>query len=376
LLIYLLFTSLSFQIGFEIRTSPEGNRGAYANQDYSTGSMLALIPSELTIVLENKGGFAAEHAHALAIKMATNPTFMAEFAPYFSTLPMLHETLTSEVFTDKMMSELQSEKIKELVDRERTIMAGVYYGKYTNEDTNKTYQPIPQVLGSKDAFPVVLFSHLTALISTREFTFHNEDGSRSGDRLAPVVDMLNNDNDKTNAQQYNDGSSLVIRATRPITKGEELFLPYLPGLDHRNDVSMTGYGFIRKLSTPLLPASDLPTFDPQEPYSETPLTDDVFYGSRGQYNTEEELERLKNLLNECPTTLEEDKALLASGQSTDGVIDLNDHKYRIIVEFRIERKKALIGAIDSIEKQLVLKNNEEKAEEFSCPDDEEEDEFL
>jgi hypothetical protein len=295
--------------------------------------------------------------------MATNPTFMARFAPYFSTLPKPNETLTSELFTDKMMSELQSEKLKDIVERERAIMAGVYFGKFTNQDTNKTYEPIPKVLGSKEAFPVVLFAYLTAMISTREFTFHNEDGSKGADRMVAVVDMFNNDNDKTNAQQYTDGSSMVVRATSSITKGDELFLPYLPGLDHRNDVSLTGYGFIRKLDRPLLPASDLPTFDPEQPYSETRLTDEVFYGPFGSYNTEEELERLKKLLAECPTTLAEDEALLLSGESNDEEIDLNDYRYRVIVEFRVERKKALTLAIEAIEQELALKNEREEEEE-------------
>jgi hypothetical protein len=199
-----------FQIGFEVRTSPDGYRGAYATKDYTVGHQIALIPSELTIQLENNGGFPAEHAHALAIKMATNPTFMAQFSPYFSTLPMPNQTVTSEVFSDKMMNGLQSEKLKELVERERTIMAGVYYGKYTNRETNKTYEPIPQLLGSKEAFPVVLFAHLAAIISTREFTFFNEDGSRAADRMVPIVDMINTDADKLNSQQYSKKFDLLI----------------------------------------------------------------------------------------------------------------------------------------------------------------------
>lgn len=128
-------------------------------------------------------------------------------------------------------------------------------------------------------------------------------------------------------------------------------------MDHRNDISLTGYGFIRKLERPLLPASDLPTFDPQQPYEETPLTDDVFYGPEGSYNTEEELERLKKLLADCPTTLAEDEALLLSFdnkgvENEDNYENFVDFKYRTIVEYRIERKKALNLAIEAIEKEL------------------------
>jgi len=135
---------------------------------------------------------------------------MAQFSPYFSTLPMPNQTVTSDVFTDQMMNELQSKMLKEVVEGERTIMAGVYYGKFTNKETGTTYEPIPSALKSTDAFPVVLFAHLTAMISTREFTFNNEDGSRAADRMVPVVDMINTDADKLNIQQYSKISDLFI----------------------------------------------------------------------------------------------------------------------------------------------------------------------
>ena len=135
---------------------------------------------------------------------------------------------------------------------------------------------------------------------------------------------------------------------KPISAGEELFLPYLPGLDHRNDVSLTGYGFVRKLERPLLPATDLPTFDPEHPYQESPLSDyGAFYGPGGSHNSEEELERLRGLLGATPTTLEEDEELLESG-------DLKDWKEKVVVEFRVQRKLALKLSITTILEVLGL----------------------
>ena len=140
---------------------------------------------------------------------------------------------------------------------------------------------------------------------------------------------------------------MYIRAIRPIFKGDELLLPYLPGLDHRNDVSLTGYGFIRKLERPILPGTDLPIFDPENPYEPTPQSDSTFYGPQGSHNTIEEVNRLQGLLSAAGTTLEEDKALLKSGK-----LKRDEWKMKAVVEFRVERKKAIQLAIEAINKEL------------------------
>lgn len=147
---------------------------------------------------------------------------------------------------------------------------------------------------------------------------------------------------------------MYIRAIRPISAGEELYLPYLPGLDHRNDMSLTGYGFIRKLKRPILPATDLPTFDPENPYEPLPLTDAPFYGPEGSHNSVAEILRLQGLLSACGTTLKEDEALLKSGKVTE------NWKMRTVIEFRVERKKAMQLAIRAIEEELLKRQKEEE----------------
>lgn len=135
--------------------------------------------------------------------MAKNLTFLATFSPYLSTLPMPHQVLTSETFSNELVEALQSSELENIVNRERAVMAAVYFGRYkSSEEAGPRYAPLPELLGRNDSFDLHLYSHLTALISSREFSFHNEDGTRAGDHLVPVIDMLNNDPDKLNTRQF------------------------------------------------------------------------------------------------------------------------------------------------------------------------------
>ena len=195
----------SSQIGFEVLTSPGGERGGYASENYAIGDVVAAIPASACIALENNGGFPAEHAYELTLRMARNASFVAEYAPYFSALPYPNQTLTSEVFSEALIEALQSPELKKIVKRERAVMAAVYAGKYVSQDDGlPRYFPLPEMLESEDPFHFMFFAHLTGLISSREFSFANEDGSQAADRLVPVADMLNNNPDKTNVQQFSE----------------------------------------------------------------------------------------------------------------------------------------------------------------------------
>lgn len=147
----------------------------------------------------------------------------------------------------------------------------------------------------------------------------------------------------------------MLRALRPIKKGEEVRFNYQPGVNHRPDMSLLVYGFFQKRKgNPLLCAVDLPTFTMAEQYAPTPESDDAFYGPEGRFNTEKELKRLQGLLSSTPTTLKQDEVLL-KGKFTDW-------RDKLLVEFRVERKKALAEAIKKIKKEL--KRNKGKREEL------------
>jgi hypothetical protein len=160
-------------------------------------------------------------------------------------------------------------------------------------------------------------------------------------------------NDEENAYQTVFNRAVQLRAKRPIKKGEEIKFNYHPGVVHRPDMSLLAYGFFQKtrktsaaLIAPLLCSVDLPTFSPEKPYEPTPDNDDAFYGPEGSYNTVEEYQRLKKLLEEAPTTLQEDE--LARQVSLKALSQLE----MLLIDFRIERKRGLIAAMEKIGKQL------------------------
>jgi len=189
--------------------------------------------------------------------------------------------------------------------------------------------------------------HVPLQVSSREFGFHAANGTHT-DYLVPVADMCNNDGERYNVQQSNDGTKFYITAVQPIAAGQELLLPYLPGLDHRNDITLAGYGFVLKRDVPILPATDLPTFDPEAPYAPTPATDAEYYGPLGSFNTEEELRRLGGLLEAAGTSEDDDVRLLESENVTDW-------REGVVLEYRVQRKKAIRLAMAAIRKELVSK---------------------
>lgn len=85
-----------------------------------------------------------------------------------------------------------------------------------------------------------------------------------------------------------------VRALRAIKKGEEvrsdmvtpivklhthcpqLTQLYHDELLHRPDMSLMVYGFVPDTDKPLLPASDLPTYDPASPYEHTAPSDNEY----------------------------------------------------------------------------------------------------
>lgn len=332
-------------------------RGGFASRNYFPGDLIARIPEPIIIDLDNNGGHAAEHAYELAVRMTADQEFFTFFLPYLSTLPRPNETITSEGFSDVMVKELQSPLLGEMVNRDRATMAAIFQGRFISAvQDGREYIPMSEVFEDPNAFGNILaFRHLTSIIASREFSFATADGSTGPDRLVPVVDMINNDADRVNCDQYTDGENLYLVATKPILKGEELFITYMPGLDHRNDITLTMYGFIRKLDRPLLPATDLPTFNQDSPYQPTPWSDDQLYGPSGTFNTPRELKRLQNLLNSTGTTQEEDEALLHAD-------NMNDWRNKLVLEFRIERKKALRNAIEAIKKELLRTSTLEQLE--------------
>lgn len=103
-------------------------------------------------------------------------------------------------------------------------------------------------------------------------------------------------------------------------------------------------GFVQEENQERMLAVDLPTFNPEISF-ETKEDDTYFYGPSGLYNNETEIARLQALLEEMPTTPEDDKRLLESG-------NIMDWKMATVIQLRMGRKIALKKAIESIREVL------------------------
>lgn len=148
-----------------MRHNAAGVRGAYASRAFQPGDTVAAIPTSTCIKLENDG-FPAEHAHELAIRIHNNASFIADYLPYFTTLPDPQASLTSELFSDALIEQLQSPRLAEIIKRERAVAEAVYFGKYADDRSpEKKYQPLPEVLKGAEGFTPVAFRWLAAMVS-------------------------------------------------------------------------------------------------------------------------------------------------------------------------------------------------------------------
>jgi hypothetical protein len=110
-------------------------------------------------------------------------------------------------------------------------------------------------------------------------------------------------------------------------------------------------GYVQYMDPPLMCARDLPDYDQlskQNP-KQFPHTDDGYYGPDGIFNTESEYSRLETLLKQLPTAEKEDGILLENHTMT--------WKSRTLIEFRLNRKRALKRAMHLIATELGLAAN-------------------
>jgi hypothetical protein len=338
------------QLGFEIRKSDDGARGGFALRSFQPGDVVAKVPVAAMIRFSAQGStFPAEHAHELALNYVANRTFLGSYLPYLASLPSPGQVLSAETFPKTLIHEVQSPELETIILRERSIARAVYLGRFVDpQDPDHQLEPIPLALaqhGGMGKMPPHAFDHLVSVVSTRQLALADAEGVVKEKALVPVIDMLNTEAQKTNVHHVLEKGALVLRATTRIASGDELYLSYLPGLDHRPDMTLL-HGYLGKVDSPILAATDLPTYDPAKPYSKTLPTDETYYGPGGKYNSLDEFNRLISLLANAPTSLEEDEALLSADA-------FDTWQQRLVVKFRVERKRALAWAIEAIRHELI-----------------------
>ena len=297
--------------------------------------------------------------------MYTNTSFNETYGPYLATLPTDTELFTPEMWLPDQVKLLQTPPLETLIEYARRSTEEIYYGNFSEH----SYSPITELLGGKNDVDLKTFKWASAVLASRYLAapFIGSGGEEEEVPtriLAPLLDFANHADEAhgsintDNAYQTVFDGAVQLRAKHYIKKGEEIKFNYQPGVVHRPDMSLLAYGFFQKAAvdsgrSTLLCSVDLPTFSLQAPYTPTPGSDDRFYGPKGTYNTEEEYQRLKNLLESAPTSLKEDE--LALKVSRNALSELE----KIIIEFRIKRKRGLIEAMEKIKKELEKSTEEE-----------------
>jgi hypothetical protein len=296
--------------------------------------------------------------------MYTDPGFNKTYGLFWSTQPPLEDVLSAEVFTDLHMSELQSEFSREHAYEMREQTFKYYNGTIDDNDDDEVEDPpephpggdnqdrekrpkfnkhINDVIAPHSITPDT-FLYVTSLIVTREFTFdpHGIDG----DFMYPSIDMLNDCvYSHCNVERTNDDDFARLIAVKDIKKGDELSHIYQSDVTHRPDMSLLVYGFTMPSDPPLMAAQDLPDFDYRDPFQETEYTDDQ-YMPKSRDEQLEEVKRCEDILNEFPTTAEEDEAVLKSGK-WDG-----DWKMQEVIKSRLARKGGLMHHIKVLNDNL------------------------
>ena len=179
--------------------------------------------------------------------------------PYLQLLPTIFDTLM--FWTPEELLELQGSAVVDKV------------GKELAEDTwSKTIIPI--MLNNKELFPasggnapirqrqLLKLAHMAgSMIMAYAFDIEEDDSNKSDEDMAdsgdsdlteddednptkalvPFADMLNADGNRNNARLFHEHDSLIMRATKDIRAGEEIFNDY--GLLPRSDL-LRMYGYI------------------------------------------------------------------------------------------------------------------------------------
>lgn len=317
-------------------------RGVIATKDFKPGDIIMKVPFTAVLRLKDVDhpAFAAEYARDLLDAMHNDPAHNATWDLFWRAHPGPEGTFTPEVYTDEHMAMLQTPLLESLVAGQRAVTEQVYDGSYPYY----SYAHFNATVG-EDRVSLDTFKYVASLLGSRYFGFFRDGKTdHPSSHLVPMVDLINHSDDP-NAERSDDTVNVLVKAIKSISKGQEITNSYQPGVIHRPDMSLYIYGFVIDREAPFLAAVDLPTYNSQDPFEQTPLVDDLYDAPGGKYVTTGELARLRGLLSSAGTTEEEDRAALDSG-------DVTDWRIRSILTYRVMRKRALRLAIAKLEASL------------------------
>ncbi|KEF58217.1 SET domain-containing protein 6 [Exophiala aquamarina CBS 119918] len=261
-------TRLSSKIQLKDFRAQDAGRSAVAQADIAEDEELFAIPRSL-VLTTTTSSIPASLLEPLTEIGAWSPlivTIIYEYLrreqspwyPYFRVLPTTFDSLM--FWNHQELTELQASAVVNKI------------GKSSAEESWKT-SIIPLMLQHPDLFPLppvttevdksnqlINLAHMAgSLIMAYAFDIDRDDtNSESDDEargeddweeddeaaplkgMVPLADMLNADADRNNAKLYQEPDFLVMKATKPISQGEQIFNDYGP-LPRSDLLRMYGY---------------------------------------------------------------------------------------------------------------------------------------
>ncbi|BDA45092.1 hypothetical protein COCOBI_06-5720 [Coccomyxa sp. Obi] len=338
------------QVGLELATvNEDGLRGTVAARDFVEGDIVAAVPYNCSVELVPRKSSVTgpEMATQLLRKRFEDPAWWSHMQPHWDSLPGRSQIYNRHMFLPEHLPLLQDSS---MVASVKTVLKNVndVFNGASPVVPSRRYTSLAHLPGSADVTKEE-FAYFAALMDSYSFSFPS-DGEEEGEhpkvQLVPLLDLINH-GDKPNIvlSRHPESSSYVATAVRPIRRGEEVVFEYNPSLA-RNDRALLNYFFVQERDPPLLCRMDLPELGSFRGTPGPPPRDDELYGTGGRFCTQEEVQRLTSILVSFPTTEDEDAALLDSGE-------LTDWRERVIVNFRMLRKRALRLTIQGLHAALA-----------------------
>ncbi|KAK9906816.1 hypothetical protein WJX75_008486 [Coccomyxa subellipsoidea] len=323
-----------------------GLRGTLATRDIAEGETFVYIPKELIVEFgapaHNK---PPENAARLLARQRKDPAWHAAFLPYWRSLPAPGSSaiFCKEVFTEHHIALLQDAEMAGVVREEVGVAKQVFNGsskwwqRWLGQAPPVSLQGILSE-GTAHNISWEEFAHTTCYVGAYGFGCRGVWGSRQV-CMVPLLDMINHASPETaNAIVHQDegNGSYGCTATQAIKAGEEVTQTYSAAA-LRSDYTLLHYGFALDLERPLLAGLDhIAGFE---------YPDDDLYLQHQSLMSHDEVARLNSILASFPTSEAADLQLLHGSSA------LHDGE-RQVLQFRIQRKRALRNMLGQIQRQL------------------------
>ncbi|KIV89256.1 hypothetical protein PV10_08835 [Exophiala mesophila] len=259
-------TRLSSKIQLEDLRSQHAGRGAVATQDIEEDEELFAVPRNLVLtvptssipthVFDSLGDIGSWPPLIVTIIYEYLRREASPWYPYFQVLPTAFDSLM--FWNDQELAQLQASAVIEKIGR-----AGA------EESWKETI--IPVMLKHPELFPIsgssdgekistlISLAHMAGSLimayafdidhdddddksqpANQEDEFEEDDEDEPSKGMVPFADMLNADADRNNARLFQESDFLIMKSTKPIKAGDQIFNDYGP-LPRSDLLRMYGY---------------------------------------------------------------------------------------------------------------------------------------